>query len=218
MRLGNDCFSQTTPAAGPVAVLGFENLGDPADADQLSRMLAGLITTGLGDSAGIQLVSSAKVRTSLKEAGATDGGFDPTLAANAAQIAGAGLMVVGQVMQNAEMLLLTAELVDVASGLRRTYAELNARCNRCANAMVDGGLASGDRVATLLMNGPEFVETFFGAAKVGGVVVGRVPLPGDMADVVPPLPGETPTNCVPTVYGVPALRSFPARGASGAPS
>lgn len=62
-------------------------------------------------------------------------------------------------------------LVDVASGTRLTYPELNARVNRVGNALVDGGVAKGDRVATLLMNGPEFVETFYGAAKVGGVIV-----------------------------------------------
>ena len=43
--------------------------------------------------------------------------------------------------------------------------------NKAGNALADGGLVTGDRVATLLMNGPEFLETFFGAAKVGGVVV-----------------------------------------------
>jgi acyl-CoA synthetase (AMP-forming)/AMP-acid ligase II len=62
-------------------------------------------------------------------------------------------------------------LVDLASGRRFSYAELNTRCNRLVNALVADGLASGDRVATLLMNGPEFVETFFGAAKAGGVIV-----------------------------------------------
>ena len=62
-------------------------------------------------------------------------------------------------------------IVDPASGRRASYAELNARCNRLANGLVAGGLTAGDRVATLLMNGPEFVETFFGAAKVGGVIV-----------------------------------------------
>jgi acyl-CoA synthetase (AMP-forming)/AMP-acid ligase II len=60
---------------------------------------------------------------------------------------------------------------DVASGRRQTYVELNQRCNRVANAMADADLQVGDRVATLLMNGPEFVETFFGTAKAGGVVV-----------------------------------------------
>jgi O-succinylbenzoate-CoA ligase len=63
-------------------------------------------------------------------------------------------------------------LVDTTRGRRFTYAELSARCNRLANALVDSGLAKGDRVATLLMNGHEFVEVFFGTAKVGGVVVG----------------------------------------------
>jgi len=65
----------------------------------------------------------------------------------------------------------TEALVDVTSGTRLTYPQLNARSNRVANGLTDGGLATGDRVATLLMNGPEFVETFFGAAKVGGVIV-----------------------------------------------
>jgi O-succinylbenzoate-CoA ligase len=63
-------------------------------------------------------------------------------------------------------------LVDTTRDRRFTYAELSARCNRLANALVDSGLAKGDRVATLLMNGHEFVEVFFGTAKVGGVVVG----------------------------------------------
>ena len=65
----------------------------------------------------------------------------------------------------------TEAVVDVTSGTRQTYTDLNQRCNRLANALTDGGLVSGDRVATLLMNGPEFVETFFGTAKAGGVVV-----------------------------------------------
>ena len=65
----------------------------------------------------------------------------------------------------------TEAIVDISSGRRMNYAELNGRCNQIANALVDGGLEKGDRVATLLMNGPEFVETFFGTAKVGGAVV-----------------------------------------------
>lgn len=60
---------------------------------------------------------------------------------------------------------------DVTSGSRLSYPELNARVNRAANALQDGGLGAGERVATLLMNGPEFVETFLGAAKAGAVIV-----------------------------------------------
>ncbi len=65
----------------------------------------------------------------------------------------------------------TEAVVDITSGTRLTYPELNARVNKAGNALTGGGLAAGDRVATLLMNGPEFLETFFGAAKVGGVIV-----------------------------------------------
>ncbi|MFQ5417067.1 MAG: AMP-binding protein, partial [Myxococcota bacterium] len=62
-------------------------------------------------------------------------------------------------------------LVDIASGQSLCYEALNARCNRLANGIVDHGLRSGDRLATLLLNGPEFLETFFGTAKMGGAIV-----------------------------------------------
>ncbi len=62
-------------------------------------------------------------------------------------------------------------VVERGSGQRHDDRELNARCNRFGNALAGTGLATGDRVATLLMNGNSFVETFFGAAKVGGVLV-----------------------------------------------
>jgi O-succinylbenzoate-CoA ligase len=65
----------------------------------------------------------------------------------------------------------TEAVVDIGSGRRQTYPELNARTNRVANALINEGMATGDRVATLLMNSAEFIETFFGVAKTGGVIV-----------------------------------------------
>ncbi|MDY7105439.1 MAG: long-chain-fatty-acid--CoA ligase [Actinomycetota bacterium] len=62
-------------------------------------------------------------------------------------------------------------LVDAATGRRYTYAELDASVDRTAAALAGRGVHAGDRVATLLMNGPEFVETFYGTAKLGAVVV-----------------------------------------------
>ena len=61
-------------------------------------------------------------------------------------------------------------LVDVATGQRFTYAEINDRANRMAHALAGLGVRKGDRVATLLMNSPEFVEAFFGGAKIGAVI------------------------------------------------
>ena len=52
---------------------------------------------------------------------------------------------------------------------RLTYDELNRRSNRIANAFVAEGIQPGERVALLMMNSVEFVETFFALAKIGAV-------------------------------------------------
>ncbi len=62
-------------------------------------------------------------------------------------------------------------LVELERGRRFTNAELNARANRIANALAERGVAAGDRVAVLTMNGAEFVESYFGLAKIGAVMV-----------------------------------------------
>jgi acyl-CoA synthetase (AMP-forming)/AMP-acid ligase II len=61
-------------------------------------------------------------------------------------------------------------LIDVATGQRFTYAELNGQVNQMAQALAGLGVRKGDRVATLLMNGLEFVEIFFGSTKIGAVL------------------------------------------------
>ncbi len=54
---------------------------------------------------------------------------------------------------------------------RFTFAELNERSNRVADILLGRGINPGDRVATLLKNGIEFVETYFAIAKIGAVMV-----------------------------------------------
>ena len=62
-------------------------------------------------------------------------------------------------------------VVEVERGRRFTYAELNARSNRAADAFRGLGVRPGERVALLLMNGVEFIECFFALAKLGAVIV-----------------------------------------------
>jgi acyl-CoA synthetase (AMP-forming)/AMP-acid ligase II len=57
------------------------------------------------------------------------------------------------------------------AGRRIDFRELNARCNRVAHALRASGVQPGDRVALLLMNGAEFMESFFAGAKIGAVNV-----------------------------------------------
>lgn len=62
-------------------------------------------------------------------------------------------------------------LVDVASDLRLSWAALDERVNRLANALAALGVETGDRVALLLPNGPEIIESVFALAKLGAVAV-----------------------------------------------
>jgi len=62
-------------------------------------------------------------------------------------------------------------LVETDSGRRFTYGQINARTNRLANGLVSLGVQAGDRIGILLMNGSEFVETFFATAKIGATLV-----------------------------------------------
>ena len=59
---------------------------------------------------------------------------------------------------------------------RLTFADFNARVNRVANALLDLGLCKGDKVATLLDNSIEVLETYHAVAKTGLVVVPLSPL------------------------------------------
>lgn len=61
--------------------------------------------------------------------------------------------------------------VDSHSDLRLNFAELNERSNRIANAFTEAGLKKQERVGLLLMNSAEFMEAYFGLAKIGAVIV-----------------------------------------------
>jgi O-succinylbenzoate-CoA ligase len=61
--------------------------------------------------------------------------------------------------------------VDVDTDRRFTFAEWNARANRTAHALRDAGVGKGDRVALLMMNSVEYMESFFAIAKLGAVCV-----------------------------------------------
>ena len=64
----------------------------------------------------------------------------------------------------------------VCAGERLTFAELDQRVNRIANALLAAGLTRGERVATLLPNGVELLGLYWACAKSGLVVVPMSPL------------------------------------------
>jgi fatty-acyl-CoA synthase len=61
-------------------------------------------------------------------------------------------------------------LLELATGRRYTYAELNARANRLANLMRDRlGVQKGDRVSVLAHNSVAYIDWFYGLAKIGAI-------------------------------------------------
>jgi acyl-CoA synthetase (AMP-forming)/AMP-acid ligase II len=59
----------------------------------------------------------------------------------------------------------------VFEGQTFTYREFNERCNRWAHAFADLGVEKGNRIGILLKNCNEFLEAYFGLAKIGCIIV-----------------------------------------------
>lgn len=79
-------------------------------------------------------------------------------------------------MNTAEFLTISSAVVPdrdalVSGETRVTYADMNARVNRLANALQSMGIGRGNAVAAMAMNSPQYVETYYACAKLGAVFV-----------------------------------------------
>ncbi|WP_185989988.1 acyl-CoA synthetase [Janibacter cremeus] len=61
--------------------------------------------------------------------------------------------------------------VDGPEGVETTYAQLEERTNRLADALRTKGVAPGDRVALLCLNSPQMMEIYLAVAKLGAISV-----------------------------------------------
>ncbi|MEO5814223.1 MAG: AMP-binding protein [Gemmatimonadaceae bacterium] len=64
----------------------------------------------------------------------------------------------------------------VCGETRLTWSELSARVNQLANALLSLGLAKGDKLAVVMPNCPEVLETYWAAIQIGVVLVPLSPL------------------------------------------
>jgi len=79
-------------------------------------------------------------------------------------------------MQTSEFLMIASSVVPertamVCEGEERSFAQLQERVNRLANAMQSLGVGKGDRVAVMALNAIEYVEAYYATSKLGGVFV-----------------------------------------------
>ncbi|MBK8783908.1 MAG: AMP-binding protein [Anaerolineales bacterium] len=62
-------------------------------------------------------------------------------------------------------------MIELASGVHYTYAELDQRANRAANFLREKyGVEKGDRVSILAHNSVAYVDLLFGLAKLGAIL------------------------------------------------
>ena len=81
-----------------VAVIGFSNINDPADGENLGSILSNLLTSNLSGMERLKVLSQPKVAYARKSVlGSSDQAFDASNAEVVARKAGAGVMVVGTV-------------------------------------------------------------------------------------------------------------------------
>ena len=64
----------------------------------------------------------------------------------------------------------------IFKGARISFKEMNEITDQVAAAIIDLGVKKGDRVGIFIPNTPQFVMTYFGILKAGGVVVAINPL------------------------------------------
>jgi tetratricopeptide (TPR) repeat protein len=101
------------PAA--VAVMYFENLSDPADADRLGRMLTGLLTDELAAAEGSEVINQQRLYDAASRFGG-DGISDRETAAAVARDLGISIQLIGRVTRGEDAVLADVRAIDTASG------------------------------------------------------------------------------------------------------
>jgi acyl-CoA synthetase (AMP-forming)/AMP-acid ligase II len=79
-------------------------------------------------------------------------------------------------MNTAEFLMIASSVVPDRTAMvcqenTRTFAELQERANRLANALQAMGVGKGDKISVMALNSTEYVEIYYAGAKLGAVFV-----------------------------------------------
>lgn len=99
-----------------VAVAAFENPGGANDVAWLTTGLPGMLVTGLGQTPGVDVVSSQRVDEIVKDLGMAEGRIDPSRVLEIGRRAGAGAMVVGNIFKAGSDFRIDVQVQDVGSG------------------------------------------------------------------------------------------------------
>jgi len=99
-----------------LAVMYFENLSDPGDAERLGDIITELLTTDLSGSEYVKVISTQRLHDLLNQEGVTSDRIDRTVASQIARKAGATRMLSGTLSRLGGRTVITAQLINVGSG------------------------------------------------------------------------------------------------------
>jgi len=108
---------EVVAAENRLAVMYFDNLADPQDTLRWGEIAANLLMTDLSESQYVQVVSSQRLYDILKQLGREgQKNIDRSVASQIAEKARAKWMLLGSILKIEPQIILTAQLVEVASG------------------------------------------------------------------------------------------------------
>jgi len=100
-----------------LAIMYFDNLADPEDNQKLGEIATNLLITDLSESRYVQVVSSQRLYDILKQLGREgEKKIDRSVASQIAEKARAQWMLLGSILKVEPQIILTAQLVEVATG------------------------------------------------------------------------------------------------------
>ena len=116
-------FAKEAEAGEPaVAVLYFENVGDPADPERLGPITGNLLITSLAQVPELNVLGTQRILDAMRQESGDRPAADRSVALRVARRAHATRIVTGSILQTDPAMVMTAEVADVATG-RVLHAE-----------------------------------------------------------------------------------------------
>jgi serine/threonine protein kinase/tetratricopeptide (TPR) repeat protein len=121
-----------------IAIMYFDNMAQRGDPRRLGEIITNLLITNLSQSPDLKVVSSQRLYDILKIQGKEDAKvIDRTTASEIAKTAGARWMMLGSILQVEPHLVVTTQLVDVATGNIESSQRLTGKPGETVFELVD---------------------------------------------------------------------------------
>ncbi len=130
--------SPVTSLKNRLAVMYFDNLADPEDTQRLGEMTTNLLIADLAESSYLEVVSSQRLYDILRQLGKEGPKeVDPGMATEVARKAEARWMLAGNILQVEPQIVLSSQLVEVATGNAIGSQRVTGEDNEDVFALVD---------------------------------------------------------------------------------